>query len=295
MANETIDVAMVTQFSDQVHVAAQQSKARLRPFCKIKQMTGDVFAYDGLGLAEATEILGRHQPVVFSDIEHRRRKISRRRFALVLPVDASDVRGALIAPESEYAMACAKAMERVFDRVVVAALFASVYTGREFGTTVTYANDGGRTVTATAGVTYEKLVEVNQNFIDDEIGNEVPVSKMMAITGDEHTAFMKETELISGDYNRSYVVEKGEIQNACGIQLVKFAGAINTPILTVSGGVRDCFVLAQDGMCVGMSKEMEIKIEDRPDLHETKQVSIVFELGAVRTEGARVMKFTTTD
>ena len=295
MANETIDVAMVTQFSDQVHVQAQQSKARLRPFCKIKQMTGDVFAYDGLGLAEATEILGRHQPVVFSDIEHKRRKISRRRFALVLPVDASDVRGALIAPESEYAMACAKAMERVFDRVVVAALFASVYTGREFGTTVTYASDGVRTVTATSGATYEKLLEVNQNFIDDEIGNEVPVSKMMAITGDEHTAFMKETELISGDYNRNYVVEKGEIQSACGIQLVKFAGAITTPILTVSGGVRDCFVLAQDGMCVGMSKEMDIKIEDRPDLHETKQVSIVFELGAVRTEGARVMKFTTTD
>lgn len=295
MAGESIDNALVTQFSDQVHIAAQQSKARLRPFCKIKQMSGDVFAYDGLGLAEASEIVGRHQPVVFSDIEHKRRKISRRRFALVLPIDASDVRGALINPQSEYAMACAKAMERVFDRVVVDALFADVYTGREFGTTVTFANDGGHTVTATAGATYEKLLEANQNYIDHEIGNEVPVAKMMAISGDEHTAFMKETELISGDYNRSYVVEKGEMQNACGFQLVKFAGGITRPILSVSGGVRNCFALAQDGMCVGMSKEMEIKIELRADLHETTQVSIVFELGAVRTEGERVQKFTTTD
>ncbi len=295
MAMESVDVAMITQFSAQVHNAAQQSKARLRPYVTVKQMSGDVFAYDGLGLAEASEIIGRHQPVVFSDIEHKRRKISRRRFALVLPIDASDVRGMLTNPQSEYAMACARAMERVFDRIVVEALFADVYTGREFGTTVAFAADGGHTVAATAGVTYEKLLEVNQNFIDHEVGNEAPVSKMMAITGDEHTAFMKETELVSGDYSRQYVVEKGEIQSACGINLVKFAGGITRPILGVSGGVRSCFVLAQGGMCVGMSKEMEISIDKRPDLHETTQVQIVFELGAVRTEGVLVQKFTTTD
>ena len=295
MAIESIDNALVIQFSDQVHVAAQQSKARLRPHVLIKQMKGDLFAYDGLGTVEATEILGRNQAVVFNDIEHKRRKISRRRFALVLPIDASDVRGALINPQSDYAMACARAMERVFDRIVIGALFATVYTGRDMGTAVTAANDGVDTVTATGGLTYEKLLEITQSFIDDEVGNEAPVSKVMGISGDEHTALMKETELISGDYSRQYVVEKGEIQMANGLQLIKFGGAVTTPMLNVSGGVRDCFVMAQGGMCVGMSKEMEIKIDPRPDLHETTQVSIVFELGAVRTEGVLVKKVTTTD
>jgi hypothetical protein len=292
---DSIDNALVIQFSDQVHVAAQQSKARLRPFVSIKQMKGDYFAYDGLGTVEATEILGRNQAVVFNDIEHKRRKISRRRFALVLPIDASDVRGALVNPQSEYAMACARAMERVFDRIVVGALFASVYTGRDMDTAVTAANDGVDTVTATGGLTYEKLLEINQSFIDDEVGNEAPVTKIMGISGDEHTALMKETELISGDYSRQYVVDGGEIQMANGLKLVKFAGGITYPILNVTGGVRDCFAMAQNGMCVGMSKEMEIKIDPRPDLHETTQVSIVFELGAVRTEGVLVKKVTTTD
>ena len=114
MAGEQIDVALVTQFSDAVHVAAQQSKARMRPYVQIKQISGDVFAYDGLGSVEAAELLGRHQPVIFSDIDHKRRKISRRRFTVTLPIDASDVRGALINPQSDYAMACARAMERVF-------------------------------------------------------------------------------------------------------------------------------------------------------------------------------------
>jgi len=293
--SEPIDNAMVTQFSDMVHNAAQQTKARLRPYVSIKQMTGDVFAYDGLGPVEASEIVGMHQPVAFADIDHKRRKISRRRFAVTLPIDASNVRGMLLNPQSEYAMACVRAMERVFDRVVVGALFADVYTGRDFGTTVTFANDGGKTVVATAGLTYEKLLEINQNFIDNEVGNDSPVTKVMGISGDEHTALMKETELVSGDYSRQYVIDGGEIQKAAGLGLVKFAGAINRPILDVTGGVRSCFVLAQGGMVVGMSKDMALTIKDRADLHETTQVEIVFEFGAVRTEGLLVQKVTTTD
>ena len=293
--SEPIDTAMVTQFSDMVHIAAQQTKARLRPFVQIKQMKGDVFAYDGLGPVEASEIIGMHQPVVFSDIDHKRRKISRRRFAVTLPIDKSNVRGMLLDPQADYAMACVRAMERVFDRIVVEALFADVYTGREFGTTVAFAADGGKTVTATGGLTYEKLLEINQNYIDNEVGNDVPVMKVMGISGDEHTALMKETELISGDYSRQYVVDGGEMQKAAGLGLVKFAGAINRPILNVTGGVRSCFVMTQGAMVVGMSKEMELSIKDRPDLHETTQVEIVFEFGAVRSEGILVQKVTTTD
>lgn len=295
MAVPEIDNAMVIEFSAQVHVAAQQSRARLRPYVTIKPMSGDVFAYDGLGSVEAAEITTRHTPVVFSDISHNRRKISRRRFALTLPIDASDVRGMLLNPSSEYAMACARAMERVFDRIVVEALFASVYTGRDFGTTVSYTTDGVHTVTATGGLTYEKLLEINQNFIDHEVGNEVPVTKIMGISGDEHTALMKENELTNGDFTRQSVVDGGEIVKANGIGLVKFAGGISNPILSVSGGVRSCFCMAQGAMCVGMSKEMAVTIKDRPDLYETTQVEIVFELGAVRTEGVLVQKVTTTD
>ena len=104
MAMEAIDNALVSQFSDSVHVAAQQIRARLRGAVQIKQMSGDLFAYDGLGSVEASEVIGRHQPVSFSDINHLRRKISRRRFALTLPIDASDVRGMLLNPQSEYAI-----------------------------------------------------------------------------------------------------------------------------------------------------------------------------------------------
>jgi hypothetical protein len=294
MAGDTIDQVAITQFSDMVHVAAQQNRARLRPYVQIKPMVGEKFAYDGLGAIEASEIIGRHQPVVFSDISHNRRKISRRRFQVTLPIDASDVRSMLLNPQGDYAAACVRAMERVFDRVVVEAMFVSVYTGAAMDTAVTFANDGGHTVTATGGINYEDLLDINQNFIDHEVGNDVPEQIVMGIAGNEHTALMKETELISGDFTRNYVVEKGRIVQAAGIQLIHFAGGVNNPILDVNSSVRDCFAMTTRAMCVGMSKEMGLKVEGRSDLVETTQVQIIFDLGAVRTEGVLLQKVQTT-
>lgn len=296
MSVPTIDNALITAFSAQVHVAAQQMKARLRDKVMVKQMAGDLFAYDGLGDVEAIEQTGRHQPVVFSDIEHTRRKIARRRFTLTLPIDASDVRGALINPGSEYPAACARSMERVFDRIVVEAMFAAVLTGRDFGTSVTFATDDGDTINATAGLTYEKLLEANRLFTDDEVGNDIPERMCLGLSGDEHEDLMLETELVSGDFSRQYAIDKGgNIERALGYEIVKYGGAATNPILAVSGGTRDCFAMSTRAMCVGMSKEVGINIEKRSDLHETVQVEVVFELGAVRTEGKLIKKVQTTD
>lgn len=295
MANDQIDTALITQFSDMVHQEAQQGKARLRPYVQIKRMTGDVFAYDGLGSVEAQEVYGRTQKVVFSEIDHLRRKISRRRFTLTLPIDDMDVRAVLLNPQGEYARACAMAMERVFDRIVVQATSASVYTGREFGTTVTAASDGVLTVDMTAGATYDKLLELRQNFMDADVGNDIPETFVMGITGDEHTAYMKETELTSGDFSKQFVVDKGEITSAAGIVLVKFAANARNPILPVASGTRTSFCMSPRGVCVGVSKEMAIKVEPRPDYVDVTQVQITGIFGATRTEGCLVQLVTTTD
>ncbi len=296
MAVPNIDKAMITQFSDMLQLKSQQIKARLKPYSRMKPMKGDLFAFDGLGDVEAQEVNGRIQLTTFQDIDHLRRKIKRRRFVVTLPIDDMDERGVLINPESEYATACVRAMERVFDRVGVDALFATVHTGRDFETPVTYANDGGFTVDATAGLTYEKLLEIGQNWMDAEVGNDSPETKVLGISGDEHTALMKETELISGDFSRQFVVDKGEIVQAAGLILLKFAGNARVPILYVSGGsVRDCFAITTRTLCYGLSKDMSITYKDRPDLVDVKQVQIIGILGAVRTEGVLAQKVQTTD
>jgi len=294
MSSNSIDNALITQFSDMLHIQAQQNPSRLRPYSIIKQMTGDVYAYDGLGIVEAREVNGRVTPTVFDEIEHNRRKITRRRFVVTLPIDASDTRGVLLNPEGEYAGACMKAMNRQWDRVGVESIFANVSTGRDFGTSVTFANDGGLTVDATAGTTYEKLLEFRKNFTNNEVGNDMQEQICLAITGTEEEALMKEIELTSGDFSRNYVVDKGRIAEAAGIKLIVFGADVSNPILDVNSGTRDCVGMTGRALCYGLSKDMSINIKDRPDYVETKQVQIIGQWGAVRTEGVLAQKFQTT-
>lgn len=290
----SIDAALITQFSDMVHQEAQQLNSRLRPYTKVQQFTGDVWAYDGLGRVDAREVLGRNVAATFDDITHNRRKVTRRRFVINLPIDASDVRGALLNPESEYAKAVAAGMLRQYDRVIYQAAFADVLTGRDFGTTVTAANDGVVTVDATAGLTYEKLLEIKQNFIDYDVGEDVNETTYLTITGDEHTDLMSEAELTSGDFSRQFVVDKGTITSAVGMNIVKFAASVPNPIIPTVSSQRQLIAASSRGMVLGVSKEMSIKIQERNDLIETTQVQVVAEIGAVRTEGALVQKVTVT-
>lgn len=290
---QSIDAALITEFSDMVHQEAQQMTSKLKPYVKLKQMQGDVFAYDGLGRVEAREVTGRNIPATFDEITHSRRKISRKRFVVNLPVDSSDVRGALLNPDSEYATACAAAMMREYDRVIYNAAFADVQTGRDFDTTVSFTNDGVRTVDALAGLTYEKLLEIKQNFMDDEI-DEANEKFFLTITGKENTALLKEIELTSGDFTREFVLENGSIARALGMELVSFGANAPQPIIPVVSSERRLIAASSRGICVGVSREMSIKIEERADMIETHQVQVVMELGAVRTEGSLVQRVRVT-
>jgi hypothetical protein len=291
---DTIDRNLIIEFSDMVHHLAQQKTSRLKPYAIVKQMSGDVFAYDGLGRVEAREITGRNVPATFDDITHNRRKISRKRFVVNLPIDMSDVRGALLNPQSEYATACVNAMMRQTDRVIANAAFATVQTGRDFETSVTFENDGVLTVNATAGLTYEKLLEVKQNFMDNDVGIEQDEKIFLTITGDEHTDLMGETELTSGDFTRQFAIEKGNIVTALGMDLVPFAASVPQPVLELSGAERFLIAASNRAFCVGVSKEMSVSIKERDDYIETAQVQIVMEIGAVRTEGALVQRVRVT-
>lgn len=294
MAVQSIDTALITEFSDMVHHQAQQMKSRLKPYAKIQQMSGDLWAYDGLGRVEAREVTGRNVPATFDDITHNRRRISRRRFVINLPIDASDVRGALLSPESEYAKAVAAGMLRQYDRVMYQAAFADIQTGRDFGTTVTATTDGVAVVDATAGLTYEKLLEIRQNFYDRDVGVDENEMIYLTVGGREHTNLMSEVELTSGDFTRNFVVENGKIASALGMDLVMFASSIANPIIPAAASERQLLAASNRGIVLGVSKEMSIKIEPRNDLIETTQVQVICEIGAVRSEGALIQRVRVT-
>ena len=292
---DQISTALAIQFADQVHTNGQQMKTRTRERVEVVPLTTQDKTVETLDSLEAIEITSRHQKTQGQDIVHGRRRLRMREFRCTIYLGNKDEVGVLIDPERNYAAAVARAMYRQFDRIVVEAALATVYTGRDMTSAVTASTDGVVTVDATAGLTYEKLLEVGQNFMDYEIGTEIQESMCLLHTGEEHTDLMQETELTSGDFTRQFAIEKGKIVNAAGIDLIGFGGKISNPILAVSAGnVRSCIALAENAVQVGLAKDAEVYVDIRPDLNRAKQVQAVLMLGAVRKEGVRVQEVQTT-
>ena len=298
MTMDLVPSHLVVQFSEIMHIKAQQMRSRFRPYVVLRRMTGDTYAYDGLGTVEAREVVARFSPTVWDDIEFFRRKIAKRRFVITLPVDKLDLEGMLTDPQGQMAQAAVMGMERVYDQVVMQAMFATVFTGQSFATSLSFSAGGGLTVDATAGLTLPKILTIKQNFIDQEVGNEGsntgPADIVVGISGEEHTTLMQIDQFINSRYTNQFALEKGVLVRVAGMDLIPFGASITTPVLAVSGGVRTCFALAREGMCVGIGREWEVTVKDRPDYVDTKQIQITGVLGAVRTEEKRVQELLTT-
>lgn len=292
---QQIDTSLAIQFADQVHVLGQQQKTRLRDRVNVVPMSTNDMTVETLDSLEAVEITSRHQKTQGQDIVHGRRRLRMREFRCTIYLDRKDEVSVLVQPERNYAASVARAMYRQFDRIVAEAALADVYTGKDMATVVTAAADGVRTVDATAGSTYDKLLEVQQNFMAYEIGTELEERMTLCVSEEENTDFLQEVKLTSGDYSRDYAQEQGKIVHAAGIDLKFFGGRVNYPILSVSAGnVRSCFAFAENGIQVGLAVDTEVEVAKRYDLNGAKQVQAVLMLGAVRKEGARVQKFNTT-
>jgi hypothetical protein len=295
MPQGTIDQHLVDQFSAQVHVVAQQEQNRLRPFMTMQPFSNaERWFYDGLGTIEPRKLSGRVNPVIFSEIDHHRRLITKERWAIALPIDKQDVQSKLGDPQGLYARAIVSGMQRQIDREIVAKAVASAYTGRDGSTVLTAAQDGVLTVDGTGGLDYVDLLELNQNYVDSEVSIEETIMPALTITGSEERDMLQMIELTSGDYNRQFNVEKGKVTQAVGMQIVKFGGAVASPILDVNAGVRDCLSFAPRGMVLGMSQEIDIQVEERSDYHDVTQVEGILSFGVARTEGVRVQILQTT-
>jgi len=291
-----VDTALITQFSNLLHVKAQQMTTRLMGRCQIIPITGENFAYDGTGMVEARTNNSRNPLIDPQDPEYTRRKLTTDRILVELIVDNRDARRMFEDPSSKLVNECMFAIMRKADKIGITAATASVYTGKSFGTTVAFATDGGQTVDATGGLTYAKLLEIKDNFKKYEVGLEMPEDLLFLTTEEEETKMLQLTQLTSGDFVRDYAVEKGKIVRAVGLDVILFGSGVDNPQLSVASGTRDNIAMSTKGLIYGMSKEFNVHVqENHPSYVESTYIRVMADLGAVRTDGQRVQKVQTTD
>ena len=289
-----LDTVQVNIFNAMVDVKEQQKTTRLSPIVESVQIAGEAWFYDDLGDVESRRENGLNADLQFTEIATGRRKMTRERIYTALIVDEFEVQGMLTDPKGKLAEACVYGHERERDRVIYDAMFGTVYTGKAGTTATTFANDGGLTaIDATSGLTYEKLLEIKQNLIDNEVESGVIY---LGITGDEHTDLMGEQELTNGDYSRQFVVDRGEIQVAAGITLIKFGASVTNPILETVGGERISFAAIPGSMVFGIGAQRVVESYKHPLKVDSTIIKVVETVGAVRKKvnGGRLQKIRLT-
>ena len=300
----SIDQAALQNFQDSFHHLAQQTKSELVASSVLTFLSsrGKTNNYSRIGRLELSEVNSRNPDKQFGDYAVDNRQMTKRRFTKTIQIDAkNDINELIKDPTSDILQQLNAAKERVIDRIAIAASTGDVLTGAPdtAPTTTSAAADGVLTVDASAGLTYEKITEITENFINNELSYDMFRGSLICITGTENTDLMAEIEFTSSDYISGRPVEVGISQSA-GTYMVKlFAGSktggitVTDPIIPEGATLRSCCVLAPES--VAMSMELaSLDVSKSATKVNSWDITIDFWINAMRTEGARVQLLSTT-
>lgn len=298
--------AKLTFENEFMHLAQQQrSKLESSPAVRYVDPDGKTHNLSRMGAVELTEVNSRNPRKQYVDYKLDNRQFTKRRFTASILIDEKDdINELLKDPTSDLMQELLKAKGRVIDRVICEAAGGDVLVGRpdRAPTSVSAASDGVITVNATAGLTAAKIQEVIENYINADLDMDDIMNTTFLATGKENTALMNETKFISNDYISGRPVETGVQKKASAFNVVLFAGSSSgagtkaNPVLdesASSGTVRTCLALAPKSVAV-MMKLARFDVKDADDYVNSKSLTIDLWIGAMRTEGVRVQKVTTT-
>ena len=214
-----------------------------------------------------------------------------------------DVDKAIADPTSSLMMNAVAAGNRQIDRACAVACDANVSVGapEQTKTSTAFAADGGVVIDATGGITEALLRKIAQNFqnsglVDDEEWQNAAVF----VTGSEEKQLLALDKL----FNRLYTTYSEDNKARCQrifdtykVFVVPGSDADHTvanPILNETGTTRKCLVVAPGAL----QAKIDIKsVEHFPTMEtylNSQMLRFKIEVGACRTEGARVQVLTTT-
>lgn len=293
---DTQNQVLVTDFTNQIMLEAQQTASYFRGKILEAPVKGKIFEHQNLGATQVQSINSRFQPVELSNPNHARRGAVIKSFYEAIGIDNDDQLKAIVDLQSGYAKSLAAAMMRKVDAVVAEAAIGSVLTGENFTTSTSFSSDGGQSVTASSGLTYDILREVKRKLNAKGVGLNADEQLYIACTDIQAETLFNEVEVISTDYNGGMAAQTGKLPEVLGFKIVVFPSAPETgDSIIAKPSTRSCFAFANNGLKLGVLSDISVKYQERPDLVDTKQLVITSRFAALRTQGTRVVKIDVTE
>jgi len=276
-----VTTAFVQQYSANVQMLSQQMGSRLRDAVRVENMTGKNAFFDQIGSATAQKRTSRHADTPQLDTPHARRRVSLVDYEYADLIDDQDKVRMLIDPTSAYAQASAAAMGRAMDDELIAAATGTAFTG-ETGSTSTALPAGQQIAAGSADLTLDKLIEAKK--ILDLADVDPSINRYIAVGPNQIESLLNNTTVTSSDFNTVKALVQGDIDTFLGFKFIV------TNRLAKSGNDRTCFAWAEDGLALGVGKDIMARIDERSDKGYATQVYYCMSIGATRMEEEKVVQ-----
>jgi hypothetical protein len=278
-----ITTAFVEQYSANIQMLSQQMGSLLRDAVRNESVVGKDAYFDQIGKVTAVLKTSRHSDTPQIDTPHSRRRVSLADYEFADLIDQQDKVRLLIDPTSSYAKAAAYAMGRAMDDVIIAAALGTANTGVSGGTPVTFpagnivaANTGG------TGMNIAKLAAAKQILDAGDV--DPSIKRHIVVSPAEIADLLNNTTVTSSDFNTVKALVQGEIDSFMG-----FKFHVSNRLVDNGAANTQCIAFAEDGILLGVGKDVTARIDERADKSYATQVYYCQTIGATRMEEAKVV------
>jgi len=280
-----VTTAFVQQYSANVQMLSQQMGSRLRDAVRVENVVGKNAFIDQIGSATAALRTSRHADTPQMDTPHDRRRLSLADYEYADLVDDQDKVRMLIDPTSSYARAAAAAMGRAMDDVIITAATGTANTGETGSGSASLdatANSVG-SASSNDGLTLAKLREAKRKMDLNDVDPSIP--RYIAVGPKQIEDLLGDTTVTSSDFNTVKALVQGELDTFMGFRFI-----MSNRLSVDSNDIRKCFAWAEDGLTLGVGKDISARIDERADKGYATQVYYCMSIGAVRMEEDKVVQ-----
>jgi hypothetical protein len=279
-----VTTAFVQQYSANIQMLSQQMGSLLRDKVRLESVVGKNAFFDQVGAVTAQKRTSRHSDTPQIDTPHARRRVSLVDYEFADLIDEQDKVRLLIDPTSSYAQAAAMAMGRAMDDEIISAAIGTAFTGETGSTSTANAN---QIVHGSAGLTIAKLRTAKQTLDLNSVDPSIP--RHIIVGPKQITDLLGTTEVTSSDFNTVKALANGEINQFLGFNFIV------SNRLSLDGTTRSCIAYAQDGIALGVGKDVTARIDERADKGYATQVYYCASFGATRMEEDKVVEVQCTE
>lgn len=283
------------QFATIVNMLVQQKGSRLRGKVTEGSAKGEQMSpVDQIGLVEAREVTDRFGPIVRIDASVDRRWVFPTPYELPQLIDPVDELKILSDPKSKYVQNAQAGMGRAIDRLIIASMNGTNYTGKS-GTTSTALPTTQKVAVnfkaaSNTGLTVAKLKEAKRILMSNEVDLDTD-ELYCAATATQLDNLMDEAQVVSTDFNDKPVLVDGKITRFMGFNFVQ------TELLTtITTNVRGVLAWVKSGVFLGTWEDVVTDVDRRKDLTNLPwQAYLKMTFGATRTEEKKVVQIAASE